>query len=347
MANPASKADSAISSPSRQDAGQTPPIDPLSSSALLATAHDVLSTEMAGLTALNQGLDHRFASAAKWVLEARGRVILSGMGKSGHIARKIAATLASTGTPSQFVHPAEASHGDLGMITPDDLCILISNSGETRELADLLAYTRRFAITTIAITKKDQSTLAKQVDLVLELPDVPEACSIGMAPTTSTTCTLALGDALAVAVMEARGFDASRYSQFHPGGQLGAQLIPVAALMESGPHLPRVAPNASMRTVLDEINDKSLGMALVVDEQDALLGIITDGDLRRHLDGLMDKTAEDIATRDPKVIAADALAGSALKLMNEKRILVLAVVNEARKLEGVIHMHACLRAGIV
>lgn len=319
----------------------------LSSDALLEAGRAVLETEIAGLNALNQSLDQNFATAAQWVRSAKGRVILSGMGKSGHIACKIAATLASTGTPSQFVHPAEASHGDLGMITTDDLCILISNSGETRELADLLAYTRRFAISTIAITKKTGSTLAKQADLILTLPDVPEACSIGMAPTTSTTCTLALGDALAVAVMNARGFDASNYSQFHPGGQLGAQLIPVSDLMESGPHLPRLSPDAPMQRVLDEINEKSLGMALVVDDDDKLLGIITDGDLRRNLDGLMEKTADQIATKNPKVISSGALAGSALKLMNEKSILVLAVVDSDKRLEGVIHMHACLRAGIV
>ena len=314
---------------------------------ILQAARAVLEAECAGLRALQASLNGEFATAAQWILGVRGRVILSGMGKSGHIATKIAATFASTGTPAQFVHPAEASHGDLGMITPDDLCILISNSGETRELADLVAYTRRFSITMIAVTKRLDSTLARQADLVLQLPDVPEACTIGMAPTTSTTCTLALGDALAIAVMNERDFDASSFSQFHPGGQLGAALIPVSALMETGPDLPRIAPDAPMEAVLAQMTAKGLGIALVVDETDHLLGVITDGDLRRNLSGLMDKTAMAIATRTPKTIRSDALAAAGLNLMNARKITVLAVVDEANVLQGVLHMHACLRAGLV
>ena len=315
--------------------------------AILAAARSVLATEQQGLAALEASLNGQFVRAVGMILSVRGRVILSGMGKSGHIANKIAATLASTDTPAQFVHPAEASHGDLGMITRDDLCILISNSGESRELADIVAYTRRVAIAMIAITKNADSALSRQADLTLELPDVPEACIIGMAPTTSTTCTLALGDALAVAVMNERKFDASSFSQYHPGGKLGAHLTPVAALMHSGPGLPRFAPDSAMGEVLVEMTAKGLGIALLVDEADHLKGIITDGDLRRNLVGLMDHLALDIATREPKTIHPDALAGAAIKLMNERKITVLAVVDEAGTLQGVLHMHDCLRAGIV
>ncbi|MBV6656577.1 MAG: KpsF/GutQ family sugar-phosphate isomerase [Devosiaceae bacterium] len=314
---------------------------------ILTTANGVLEAERAGLRAVQSALNGQFVAAVERILSVRGRVILSGMGKSGHIAAKIAATFASTGTPAQFVHPAEASHGDLGMITGDDLCLLISNSGETRELADLVAYTRRFSIPMIAITKNLRSTLARQADLVLQLPDVPEACTIGMAPTTSTTCTLALGDALAVSVMNERDFDASSFSQFHPGGQLGAELIEVSALMESGPELPRITPDAAMDIVLDEMNAKGLGIALIVDGSDTLMGVITDGDLRRNLNGVMEKTAIEIATQTPQTIAPDALAAKALQIMNARKITVLAVVDAGGHLQGVLHMHACLRAGLV
>ncbi len=314
---------------------------------ILAAARAVLGAERAGLDALEDALNGEFVTAVQWVLAVRGRVIISGMGKSGHVGNKIAATLASTGTPSHFVHPAEASHGDLGMITPDDLCILISNSGETRELADMVAYTRRFAIRMIAITKNRGSSLGKQADLILQLPDVPEACTIGMAPTTSTTCTLALGDAIAIAAMNERDFDASSFSHYHPGGKLGAHLTQVAALMHSGPGLPRVAPEAVMGDVLVEMTAKGLGIALVVDDQDHLKGIITDGDLRRNLVGLMDHKAIDIASRKPTTIGPKELAGKAIGVMNEREITVLAVVDENDIVQGVLHMHDCLRAGII
>lgn len=314
---------------------------------ILAAGRGALAVERAGLDALDAALNGDFVQAVEWILAVKGRVIVSGMGKSGHIGNKIAATLASTGTPAHFVHPAEASHGDLGMITPDDLCILISNSGETRELADLVAYTRRFAICTIAVTKNADSALGRQSDLVLQLPDVPEACTIGMAPTTSTTCTLALGDALAIAVMNERGFDASSFSHYHPGGKLGAHLMLVSSLMHSGPGLPRVGPDAPMGEVLVEMTGKGLGIAVVVDQSDQLLGIITDGDLRRNLVGLMDHKAIDIATAAPRTIEPTALASAALGLMNERQITVLAVVDEGNVLHGVLHMHDCLRAGVV
>lgn len=314
---------------------------------ILDAAKTVLATERAGLDALESALNGEFVTAVQWILRVKGRVIISGMGKSGHIGTKIAATLASTGSPAHFVHPAEASHGDLGMITPDDLCILISNSGESRELADIVAYTRRFAIPMIAVTKVRESSLGKQADLILQLPDVPEACTIGMAPTTSTTCTLALGDALAIAAMNERDFDASSFGDYHPGGKLGAHLMDVSSLMHAGPELPRVAPDASMGDVLVEMTAKGLGIALVVDDTDHLKGIITDGDLRRNLVGLMDHIALDIATKSPRTIQPSALANAAIGMMNEREITVLAVVDEDGILQGVLHMHDCLRAGIV
>lgn len=323
------------------------PADSGHEDSILDAAKTVLATERAGLDALEASLNGEFVTAVQWILGVKGRVIVSGMGKSGHIGTKIAATLASTGTPAHFVHPAEASHGDLGMITPDDLCILISNSGESRELADIVAYTRRFAIRMIAITKAQESSLGKQADLILQLPDVPEACTIGMAPTTSTTSTLALGDALAIAAMNERDFDASSFGNYHPGGKLGSHLMDVAALMHAGPELPRVAPDASMGDVLVEMTAKGLGIALVVDNTDHLKGIITDGDLRRNLVGLMDHIALDIATKSPSTIQPSALASAAIGVMNEREITVLAVVDEAGILQGVLHMHDCLRAGIV
>ncbi|MFK7793570.1 MAG: SIS domain-containing protein [Devosiaceae bacterium] len=323
------------------------PVEEAHDESILAAAKAVLATERAGLDALGEALNGEFVTAVQWLLRVKGRVMVSGMGKSGHIGTKIAATMASTGTPAHFIHPAEASHGDLGMITPDDLCVLISNSGETRELADIIAYSRRFAIPLIAITKNCDSSLGKQADLVLQLPDVPEACTIGMAPTTSTTCTLALGDALAIAAMNERDFDASSFSHYHPGGKLGAHLMQVAALMHAGPQLPRVSPDASMGDVLVEMTAKGLGIALVVDSSDHLKGIITDGDLRRNLVGLMDHKAMDIASQTPRTIKPNALASAALGVMNERQITVLAVLDDDGILQGVLHMHDCLRAGII
>lgn len=323
------------------------PVEAAHDESILRAAKAVLATERAGLDALESSLNGAFVTAVQWILRVRGRVMVSGMGKSGHVGTKIAATLASTGTPAHFIHPAEASHGDLGMITPDDLCILVSNSGETRELADIVAYSRRFAIPMIAITKNPESSLGKQADLVLLLPDVPEACTIGMAPTTSTTCTLALGDALAIAAMNERDFDASSFSHYHPGGKLGAHLMQVSGLMHAGPGLPRVAPEAPMGEVLVEMTAKGLGIALVVDDADHMKGIITDGDLRRNLVGLMEQRAIDIASKAPATIKPGALASAALGLMNEREITVLAVVDDAGILRGVLHMHDCLRAGIV
>ena len=257
---------------------------------------------------------------------------------------KIAATLASTGTPAQAVHPGEASHGDLGMITRNDAVILISNSGETRELADMIAYCTRFDIPLIAITKRAGSTLARAADHLLQLPDAPEACAIGMAPTTSTTLTMALGDALAVALMQHRGFDRESYAAFHPGGTLGAQLLRVSAIMHRGEALPVVASDTPMGETLVVMSAKGFGVAAVVADG-ILKGVITDGDLRRNLDGLTGRKAGEVATPNPRSIAPDALLTEALAEMNAHKIGAL-MVTEQGKLLGLIHIHDLLRAGV-
>ena len=287
-----------------------------------------------------------FARAVMLMLGARGRVIVSGMGKSGHVARKIAATLASTGAPALFLHPGEASHGDLGMVTGDDVCLLLSNSGETRELSDLIQYTRRFDIPMIAITRVSDSTLARQADVALILPDMPEACAIGMAPTTSTTCALALGDALAVALMEERGFAADAFHVFHPGGKLGAQFLRVSDVMHVGDALPVVSPGTPMGETLIEMSAKGFGIAAVA-EDGILRGIITDGDLRRNLDGLMGCDAGQVATHNPRIATPDMLLSEALGLMNRYKIGAMLVVEEGGRLRGLVHIHDCLRAGVV
>ncbi len=333
--------------PSHDPAALRPVADPAlpDPQAMLAAGRAVIGAEAEGLSALAESLDDGFAQAVATILAARGRVIVSGMGKSGHVARKIAATLASTGTPALFVHPAEASHGDLGMITAADVCLLLSASGETSELADVTAHARRHAIPLIAVSRGRDSTLVRQADLALLLPDAPEACAIGLAPTTSTTMMMALGDALAVALMHARGFSRERFFAFHPGGTLGAQLLPVRALMHSGAALPVVAPEAPMGEALIEMSQKGFGVVAVVDAGGALAGVITDGDLRRNLTGLMERTAGAVATPKPRSITADALASEALGVMTAHRITSLMVVDE-EALVGLIHLHDCLRAGV-
>ncbi|WP_127561965.1 KpsF/GutQ family sugar-phosphate isomerase [Nioella ostreopsis] len=309
------------------------------------TAARVLRIEGEAVARLADALPVDFEAAVEAILDVKGRVILSGMGKSGHIARKISATLASTGTPSYFVHPAEASHGDLGMITPEDLCILISNSGETSELGDIVAHVARFSIPMIGISKNPDSTLMKAADLRLILPNEPEACIIGMAPTTSTTLTLALGDALAVAVMERRGFVAENFRTFHPGGKLGAQLATAAQLMHSGTALPLVPSDMAMPDVLLVMTEKGFGIAGVT-EGGRLTGVVTDGDLRRNMEGLMGKTAGQVATQNPRVIAPDTLAAEAVGLMSG-RITALFVLDETGTPLGLLHIHDCLRAGVL
>jgi len=314
----------------------------------LETARRVIEIEAAALQQLAQGLDDSFGAAVSLMLNARGRVILSGMGKSGHIARKIAATLASTGTPAQFVHPAEASHGDLGMLTGDDVLLMLSNSGETPELADMIAYSRRFEIPMIGVASRPGSTLLKQSDVAIVLPQAPEACGTGVVPTTSTTMTLALGDALAVALMEHRRFTPENFREFHPGGKLGAQLSRVADLMHRGDALPLVAGGTPMGEVLLVISQKGFGVAGVVDAQGALVGVITDGDLRRHMEGLLALTAADVMTAAPKTIAPDALAEQAVSVMNHRKITCLFVVDPAQggAPQGLLHIHDCLRVGL-
>lgn len=308
-------------------------------------ARDVLAIEGAALARLHDEMPAAFDTVVHLLLNVPGRVIVSGMGKSGHVAAKIAATMASTGTPAQYVHPGEASHGDLGMITAADAVILISNSGETRELADIIGHTRRFAIPMVAITRNSDSTLARQADQVLALPDAPEACAIGMAPTTSTTCAMALGDALAVALMRLRGFDRASYLAFHPGGTLGAQLLLVSAVMHRGAALPVVAETTPMGETLLEMTAKGFGVAAVV-EDGRLVGVITDGDLRRNLDHLLDRSAGEVATRSPRTIAPDALLTEALGIMNAHKISTLFAVDAEDRLQGLVHIHDALRAGV-
>lgn len=316
-----------------------------SSTDLLATGRRVIRREAGALEALAGALDDSFAKALGLLMAAKGRVIVSGMGKSGHIARKIAATFASTGTPAHFVHPAEASHGDLGMVAEGDVLIVLSNSGETTELADLLAHAKRFGIPMIAITSRDGSTVMRQATVGLLLPDVPEACEKGIVPTTSTTMTLALGDALAVALMEHRAFTPDHFRMFHPGGKLGARLLKVRDLMHDDP--PLVPADLAMGDTLLEITRRGFGVVGVTDAQGDLAGIITDGDLRRHLDGLMQHRAGEVMTPDPRTIGPDALAGEALALMNDRKITCLLVTApDSRRAIGILHVHDCLRAGV-
>jgi len=310
----------------------------------LATGRKVITIEAEGLAALAAGLDDSFARAVETILKAKGRVIVSGMGKSGHIARKIAATLASTGTPAQFVHPAEASHGDLGMVTRDDVALVLSNSGETPELADLIAHTRRFSIPLIGVASRPESTLLRQSDVALVLPQAPEACGSGVVPTTSTTMTLALGDAIAVALMEHRHFTPEMFRTFHPGGKLGAKLSKVSDLMHDD--MPLVSETTPMSEVLLEISRKGFGVVGVTDARGDLVGIITDGDLRRHMAGLLDHSAAEVMTRSPRTIAPGALAEAAVALMNERKITCLFAVDGLRPV-GILHIHDCLRAGVV
>ena len=314
----------------------------------IATGRRVMAIEAAALGLFADQLGAAFADAVELMLSARGRVIVSGMGKSGHVARKIAATMASTGTPAQFVHPAEASHGDLGMVTRDDVALVLSNSGETRELADIVAHTRRFAIPLIGVASRPGSTLLKSADVALELPAAPEACSVGLAPTTSTTLTMALGDALAVSLMERRAFTPERFAEIHPGGRLGARLVTVAELMATGEAIPLVPENAAMPDALLVMTQKGYGVAGTTDADGLLTGVITDGDLRRNMEGLLERVARDVATPGPRTIRPDRLAQEALGLMNTHKITCLFVAEgeiPVRPL-GIVHVHDCLRAGV-
>ena len=308
-------------------------------------AKKVLQTEADALETLKNDLPNDFSDLVKLILNLNGRVIVSGVGKSGHIGNKIAATLASTGTPAYFVHATEASHGDLGMITEKDLCLLISNSGETSEIFDIVAHARRFNIPLATISSNTESTLVKAADFKLCLPVVEEACPIGMAPTTSTTMMLALGDALAVALMEAKNFNTENFKVLHPGGKLGAKMMMVSQVMHKSDALPLVETQTSMKETLLTMSSRGFGIAAVVNEKDFLVGVITDGDLRRHINDLMSKTAGEIASLSPITVVRETFVVDALKLMQENKITVLIVTSAENKPVGILHIQDLLKVG--
>lgn len=315
----------------------------------ISCAKRTIDKEVDALRTLEASFNQTLSSALDLMQKAQGRIIVTGMGKSGHIGRKIAATLASTGTPSFFVHPAEASHGDLGMFTEKDVVLAISNGGESKELSDILVFCKRYGIPLIAMTKNPESSLGKAGDILLKLPDNGEACPLGMAPTSSTTATLVLGDVLAVCLMERKGFSKLDYKKRHPGGKLGAMLQKVSDLMHKGDEIPLVKETASMQEALLTMTSKMLGCVGIVDESGKLEGIITDGDLRRCMSAdIMSKKASDVMTQNPKVIAPDVMAVEALNMMNNtgKGITQLFVLDEDKKPIGIIHIHDCLRAGV-
>jgi arabinose-5-phosphate isomerase len=319
----------------------------------VASALRTISIERQGLSALadalrapdEDGLGAAFQSAVETIFRAKGRVIVTGVGKSGHVARKVAATLASTGQPAFFVHAAEASHGDLGMVQNDDVVVAVSWSGETAELAAIITYAKRFAIPLIAITASDDSALGREADVRLRLPKTQEACPIGLAPTASTTMQLVLGDALAIALLEARGFTALDFKIFHPGGKLGANLAYVRDVMHRGERIPRIRVGARMADAIVEMSSKGFGCVGVFDEREALVGIITDGDLRRHLASnmIVDTPVEEVMTRAPRTIAPDALVAEALELISRKISALLVVENG--DVVGIVHFHDLLRVG--
>ncbi|SMX46803.1 KpsF/GutQ family sugar-phosphate isomerase [Actibacterium lipolyticum] len=314
----------------------------------IQTGRRVITREADALALLSDALGDSFSEAVEVLLKARGRVIVSGMGKSGHIARKIAATFASTGTPAQFVHPAEASHGDLGMVAKGDVALVLSNSGETPELADIIAYTRRFSIPMIGVASRSNSTLLRESDVALLLPPAEEACDTGIVPTTSTTMTLALGDALAIALMEHRQFTPEHFREFHPGGKLGARLSKVRDLMHGAVEVPTVRTGTPMSDALLTMSQKTFGVVGVTNSDGKLIGIVTDGDLRRHMKGLLDLTADQVMTESPLTIAPTALAEEAVALMNDRKITCLFVVEPDGdgSAQGILHIHDCLRAGV-
>jgi arabinose-5-phosphate isomerase len=318
--------------------------------AFIASALRTLETDGEGMTALaaamRDGLGRAFVTAVDTIRQARGRVIVTGMGKSGHVARKIAATLASTGTPAFFVHAADASHGDLGMITSDDVMMALSWSGETEELTDLINYSRRFGIVLIAFTVNAESTLGKAADIVLALPQTREACPHNLAPTTSSLMQLALGDSLAIALLESRGFTAVDFGVFHPRGKLGAALKFVRDLMHPGAAIPTIRRGAPMSEAIVEMSSKGFGCVAVTDADGRLAGVITDGDLRRHMRAdLLQARVEEVMTAAPKTVQPDQLASEALHVLNTSKITALIVVDNERPV-GIVHFHDLLRAGV-
>ena len=313
----------------------------------IISAINTIDIEIQAIYELKELLDENLTKALDKIENTKGRVILSGMGKSGHIAKKIAASLASTGTPSFFMHPAEASHGDLGMVTPDDTIIAISNSGESRELIDVLNYSKRFGIKLIAITKNPESSLGKAGDIVLKLPSVKEACPLGLAPTSSTTATLVLGDILTIAMIERRGFSKAQFNQCHPGGKLGSILQRVKDLMHTNDEMPLLNENATINELILEMTTKRLGCVGFVDKNGDFAGMFTDGDLRRYIEkDFKDVKAKDIMTKNPIVVNKDMFASEAIKIMNDKKITNLFVI-ENNKPIGTVHIHDLLKSGAV
>ncbi len=314
----------------------------------ITSARRTIDKEVEALRMMEDELNDNLSKALDIMQNTKGRVIITGMGKSGHVGSKIAATLASTGTPSFFVHPGEASHGDLGMLTNEDSVVAISNSGETKELSDIVIYCKRYHIPLIAMTKNPDSALGRAGDVLLQLPNDGEACPLGLAPTSSTTATIVLGDILAVALLERKGFTKTDFKQRHPGGKLGAFLQKVSDLMHTGAEMPLVSDTATMQEALLEMTSKMLGCVGIVNNNGELLGMITDGDLRRCLNPeLLSQKASEVMTQNPKTITADMLAAEALGIMNNtgKGITQLFVVQD-RKPVGIIHIHDCLRAGV-
>jgi arabinose-5-phosphate isomerase len=331
----------------RKQAGTATPQD---AARIRATGARTLAVGQAGVQALAEALDgdlgEAFVAAVEAIVAASGRVVVTGMGKSGHVGNKIAATMASTGTPAFFLHPAEASHGDLGMLTAADVVLALSWSGGTAELRDIIHYSRRHGLRLIAVTGGASSALARAADILLLLPPVTEACPHGLAPTTSTLIQMALGDALAMALLERRGFTPAEFAQFHPGGKLGAQLMTVGELMQKAPDLPLVSVAATMSGAILAMTGHSLGCAVVTEATGALAGLITDGDLRRHMhDGILRRPVSEVMTRQPLTTTADRIASAALKDMNTRKVSQLVVVEDGKPI-GVLHLHHLLSAGV-
>lgn len=315
----------------------------------IACAKRTIDREIEAVRNMEENLDASLSDVLDLLQKMTGRIIVTGMGKSGHIGTKIAATFASTGTPSFFVHPAEASHGDLGMLTENDVVLAISNGGESKELSDILVYCKRYGIPLIAVTKNPESSLGKAGDYILKLPDYREACPLGMAPTSSTTATLILGDVLAVCLMERKGFSKLDYKRRHPGGKLGAMLQKVSDLMHTGDAIPLIADTAFMQEAMLTMSSKMLGSVGILNNSGELIGIITDGDLRRSMSpDILNKKVTDVMTYNPKTIAPDVLAAEALNTMNNtgKGITQLFVVDDQKHPIGIIHIHDCLKAGV-
>ncbi|MCY4445575.1 MAG: KpsF/GutQ family sugar-phosphate isomerase [Rhodobacteraceae bacterium] len=321
----------------------------MSSSQLLKTGRSVIQSEIDALSMLKESLGESFVKAINLLYKSEGRIIVSGMGKSGHIGRKIAATLSSTGSPAQFLHPAEASHGDLGVVTTKDTLLILSNSGETQELANLVAFAKRFSIKLIGVANDPNSSLIQNSKIGIILPQTGEACETGVVPSNSSVMLLALGDALAIALMKHRKFSVEAFREFHPGGQLGARLTQVQFVMHTGDSIPLVDANTPMPETLLMMSQKGFGVAGVVSEEGTLLGIITDGDLRRHMDGLLEANSGEVMTSSPVTISQNSLAEEALALMQEKKITCLFVLDNSSpaRVSGILHIHDCLRLGVI